>query len=471
MLNPFFLQGSKGEQGLIQDLINEQLRMYGVEVHYLPRKYITEKKVIREVIESKFDDAYPLEAYIENYEGYGDNTTILSKFGIQALNELTITISKERFEEYIVPLIKDKSNIKLGTRPKEGDLVYFPLGDRLFEVKFVEHEQPFYQLQKTYVYTLKCELFRYEDEVIDTGVDEIDDVLVGGGTTADGIGGGVAATQILTMVGVGTTATATTTLINGGIRFITVTNRGGGYSSIPTVAISSAPSGGITGIATAVMIDGIVVCNDNVNPKNKSVQSVLLINPGSGYTVAPGVRFIGGGGSGAAATASTGTGIIGPITVTNTGSGYTTAPTITFTGIASVSAAATAVVSTAGTITAIRITNAGLGYTQAPTITISAPSFVGVGTYQYNEVITGNVSGVTARVRSWNAVTNRLEISNSSGTFIKGESIVGSASSASYVLSLIGDNFIENAYADNLDIEIEADNIVDFTESNPFGMP
>ena len=471
MLNPFFLQGSKGEQGLIQDLINEQLRMYGVDVHYLPRKYLTEKKVLREVIESSFDNAYPLEAYIENYEGYGDNTTILSKFGIQALNELTITISKERFESYIVPLIKDKPNIKLGTRPKEGDLIYFPLGDRLFEVKFVEHEQPFYQLQKTYVYTLKCELFRYEDEVIDTGVDEIDDTNVGGGVTTGGIGGGVAVTQILTMIGVGTTATATTTLLNGGIRYITVTNRGGGYSSIPTVAISSSPSGGTTGIATASMIDGIVVCNDNVNPQNKSVQSVLLINPGSGYTVAPGVRFIGGGGSGAAATAVIGNGIIGPITVTNAGSGYTTAPTITFVGIATVSAAATAVVSAAGSITAIRITNSGLGYTEAPTITISSPSFAGIGTYQYNELITGSISGVTARVRSWNSITSTLEISNVTGTFVRGENIVGSASSASYVLSTINEEDIKDAYADNLDIETEADKILDFSESNPFGMP
>jgi hypothetical protein len=219
------------------------------------------------------------------------------------------------------------------------------------------------------------------------------------------------------------------------------------------------------------MIDGIVVCNDNVNPKNKSVQSVLLINPGSGYTVAPGVRFIGGGGSGAAATASIGTGIIGPITVTNAGSGYTTAPTITFTGIASVSAAATAVVSTAGSITAIRITNSGLGYTTAPTITISAPSFVGVGTYQYNEIITGSTSGVTARVRSWNSITNTLEVSNVTGTFVRGENVVGSASSATYVLSTINEEDIKDAYADNLDIEIEADKILDFTESNPFGMP
>ena len=143
MLNPFFLQGSSGEQSLVQDLINEQLRMYGVEVHYLPRQYITQNTILREVIESKFDNAYPIEAYVNNYDGYGDNTQLLSKFGIQATNELTVTISKERFELYVSPLIKNIPNIKLSTRPKEGDLIWFPLGDRLFEIKFVEHEKPF----------------------------------------------------------------------------------------------------------------------------------------------------------------------------------------------------------------------------------------------------------------------------------------------------------------------------------------
>ena len=131
-LNPYFIQGTSGEQSLVQDLINEQLRMYGVEVHYLPRKYITENTIIKEVIESKFDEALPIEAYIENNEGYGDQTTILSKFGIQALNEITLTISKERFETYISPLLEGDSNVKVSTRPSEGDLIYFPFGDRLF---------------------------------------------------------------------------------------------------------------------------------------------------------------------------------------------------------------------------------------------------------------------------------------------------------------------------------------------------
>jgi hypothetical protein len=468
MLNPFFLQGSKSEQGLIQDLINEQLRMYGVEVHYLPRKYITEKTVMREVIESAFDRAYPIEAYVENFDGYGDNTTILSKFGIQALNELTIVISKERFEEYITPLIKDQANIKLSTRPKEGDLIYFPLGDRLFEIKFVEHEQPFYQLQTNYVYTLKCELFRYEDEIIDTGVDFIDDALSGSDEQGNVQVGTV---QKLNMIGAGVTATAITSFVSGGIRLFTVTNRGGGYTSAPRVAISSAPSGGVTGIGSATLIGGIVVCAENVNPAAKSVQSVEVINPGAGYTIAPQVLFFGDG-VGAAATSTIGDGVVGIITITNGGGGYVGIPTITFTGIATVSAAATAIVSAAGTITQIRITNAGLGYTASPIITIAdPPQIVGVGTFAFNEIVTGSTSGTTARVRSWNVITNVLEVATVSGSFTPGESIVGTASSASRKLRSIDTFAVEDGYSDNEDIETEADSIIDFSNTNPFGMP
>jgi hypothetical protein len=470
MLNPFFLQGSKSEQGLIQDLINEQLRMYGVEVHYLPRKYITEKTVMREVIESSFDRSYPIEAYVENFDGYGDNTTILSKFGIQALNELTIVISRERFEEYITPLIKDQANIKLSTRPKEGDLIYFPLGDRLFEIKFVEHEQPFYQLQTNYVYTLKCELFRYEDEVIDTGVDFIDDIL--SGSSGSGISTiSLGAVQKLNMIGAGVTATAITAIVNGGIRFFTVTNRGGGYTSAPRVAISSAPSGGVTGIGSATLISGIVVCAENVNPAAKSVQSVEVINSGVGYTIAPQVLFFGDG-VGTAATTTIGDGVVGIITITNGGGGYVDIPTITFTGIATVSAAATAIVSAAGTITQIRITNAGLGYTTSPIITIAnPPQIVGVGTFVFNEIVTGSTSGTTARVRSWNVITNVLEVATVSGSFTPGESIVGTASSASRKLRSIDTFADEDGYSDNNDIETEAEDIIDFSSTNPFGMP
>ena len=477
MLNPFFQQGSTSEQNLVQDLINEQLRMYGVEVHYLPRKYMNEKTVIREVVQSIFDDSYPLEAYLDNFDGYTDNPTILSKFGIEQTNEVTLVISRERWETYIQPLLKNESNVKLTTRPKEGDLVYFPLGDRLFEIKYVEHEKPFYQLRKNYVYTLKCELFRYEDEIIDTGVAEIDDTLIGDnadGTSEDGLSTLLGSSQTLTLVGTGATASAVVGFnTEGSIRLITLSNRGGGYSAIPTIGVSSAPSGKVTGILTATMISGINVCNLNISDNLKSVQQVVITNPGAGYTIAPTLQITGGGGSGAAGTVFIGDGAVGIVTLSDAGSGYTTAPTVTITAPVGVGTQATAeaVVSTAGTITSINITNAGAGYTTIPSITISDPSMDSVGNYTFNENVTGSVSGATGRVRSWDSVTNVLEVSSISGTFSIGENIVGSSSNASHALRIVDVEPTDDGYADNFNIETEADKILDFTEQNPFGMP
>ena len=102
-LNPFFQQGSSGEQSLVQSLINEQLKMYGVQIHYMPRKYVSEKTILEEVTQSKFDDAYPLEAYIDNFDGYDDMPSTLSKFGIQATNEVTLIISKKGLRHTYLP--------------------------------------------------------------------------------------------------------------------------------------------------------------------------------------------------------------------------------------------------------------------------------------------------------------------------------------------------------------------------------
>jgi hypothetical protein len=458
MLNPFFQQGSFGEQSLIQDLINEQLKIYGVDVYYLPRKYITEKTVIKEVIESKFDISHPIEAYIDNYEGYGGNGTLLSKFGIQDVDDLTLIISKDRFETYITPLIRNAPNIKLGTRPKEGDLIYFPLGDRLFEIKYVEHEKPFYQLQKTYVYELRCELFRYEDEDLDTGIDFIDDNVVDDGYI-----------QTLTLVGAGVTATAVASLVNGGVRSIRVTNRGNGYTSTPRVAISSASFGGINAVGVATMISGLVDC---VGIKSSRIQGVELVNPGAGYTLAPNVVFVGGGGSGAAATSIIGNGLVGIVTITNGGSGYTTPPTVTFSGPGiGTTAIGYAVVSPSGSISQIRILDAGVGYTTAPTITIQSPYSSGIGTYKFNEEILGSISGTSAKVKSWNVVSRELKVSIISGTFVPGETITGQDSGAAYELRVLNTDNIVDPYADNDNIEELADTIIDFSENNPFGTP
>ena len=470
-LNPFFQQGSSGEQSLVQSLINEQLKMYGVEIHYMPRKYLTEKSILKEVVQSKFDDAYPIEAYIDNFDGYDDMPSTLSKFGIQATNEVTLIISKERFETYISPLMKNESNVKLSTRPKEGDLIYFPLGDRLFEIKYVEHEKPFYQLRENYVYKLTCELFRYEDEVIDTGVDEIDDTLEGiEGADGEEILIGAAGTQKLTLVGTAAQATASVGIINGGIQQIFITNRGKGFTFAPRVAISSAPAGGLTGIATSKLLSGIAIEGNISDSKKSVVQFVDLVNPGFGYTTNPKVEVIGDG-AGVAATSKIENGIIGIVTITSGGSGYTTSPTITFTGLSTVSAAATAVVSAAGTISEIHIRNAGVGYTVAPTISIASPGSTGSGNYSFNETITGGTSGATARIRTWDATTNELEIYNITGTFRTGETITGSSSGASHLIRLIDLTNFDDGYGENDEFELQADAILDFSENNPFGTP
>ena len=445
--------------------------MYGVDIHYMPRKYLTEKSILKEVVQSKFDDAYPLEAYIDNFDGYGDNPTMLSKFGIQATNEVTLIISRERFETYISPLMKNEENVKLSTRPKEGDLIYFPLGDRLFEIKYVEHEKPFYQLRENYVYELRCELFRYEDEVIDTGVDEIDDTLEGvEGADGEEILIGAAGTQKLTLVGTAAQATASVGIINGGIQQIFLSNRGKGFTFAPRVAISSAPSGGLTGIATSKLLSGIAIEGNISDSKKSVVQFIDLVNPGFGYTSNPVVSVIGDG-AGVAATSKIENGVVGIVTITSGGSGYTTSPTITFTGLSTVSAAATAVVSAAGTISAIHIRNAGVGYTVSPTISIASPGSTGSGNYSFNETITGGTSGATARIRTWDATTNELEIYNITGTFRTGETITGSSSGASHLIRLIDLTNFDDGYGENDEFELQADAILDFSENNPFGTP
>ena len=185
----------------------------------------------------------------------------------------------------------------------------------------------------------------------------------------------------------------------------------------------------------------------------------------------PSVQFIGGGGAGAAATAVINTGVVGLATITNAGAGYTVNPTITISGVSTVSAAATAIVSAAGTITAIHFTNSGAGYTVAPTITIANPDLDSVGNFAFNEVVTGSISGTTARVKRWDSTTNELEIYKVGGDFTVGENIVGSTSGASHQLRVISTDPPDDGFADNVNIETEADSILDFSEQNPFGIP
>ena len=314
-LNPFFLQGSPGEQRLIQNLINEQLQIYGVEITYIPRKFVNKTSIIEEVQSSRFDDNFLLEAYVNTYEGYSGAGDIMTKFGVSLKDEVTLTISQERFTDFIAPFL-DPDDYELSSRPREGDLIFFPLGSRLFEVKFVEHEQPFYQLGKNYVYQLQCELFEYEDEIIDTSIDEIDTQIEDQGYITT-----------LNLVGSGATATASATLApaqSGFLNSLTILNDGSGYTSTPTVFIStSRDPAGVNASAVAITTERNGVF---------SIKELILTNAGAGYTQAPSdIRIIGGGGSGAIATCgltTSGRGVIS-YTITNEGSGYTVPPLIT----------------------------------------------------------------------------------------------------------------------------------------------
>ena len=471
-LNSYFLQGSPSEQRLIQDLINEQLKMYGQDVLYMPRKIVGEKTVIKEVVASKFDDSFRIEAYLMNFEGFGGNGDLLTKFGVRSNDEINLVISKERYDDFISPLLKlwPETERKLAYRPQEGDLIWFPLDESLFEIKYVEGKKPFYQLNNLYVYELRCERFEYEDEIID--VPEVDPTGIEVNESIKDLGN----VYTIQMVGTGATTAvatvgfATTNPNSKSVQYIDLINDGYGYNSAPTVAISTAPAGGLTATAVAIM-------TSRTSNQKLSIDRILITNPGFGYTEPPVITISGGGGSGGIATAVINTRVLGIVGLSSGGVGYTTTPQVTIQrifipsgpGISSNinNAQAEAILNSNGVVVAVRYSNAGAGYTFTPTISFTNPTATTFGDYDYNEVVTGSRTGTTGYVKSWDAANRVLKLSVVDGNFAKGESIVGVA--ASYKVSTIQTNEFLDLYAENIQIENAADAILDFSQKNPFG--
>jgi hypothetical protein len=482
-LNPFFLQGTASEQRLVQDLINEHLQFHGVEVTYIPRKFVNKKTIIEEVQTSKFDDNFAIEAYVNTFEGYGGAGDIMTKFGVSIRDELILTISKERFEDFVAPFMAgqddgtDNSIIPTSGRPREGDLVYFPLGQRLFEVKFVEHEDPFYQLGKNYVFQLKCELFEYEDEVIDTSIGSIDTQVQDEGHITT-----------LNLIGVGRTAVADAfiqgTVNSGYVSEIFLNNDGYGYTSTPIIGITSSPTGQVGDNAAAV---GFITTRGGVT----SVEKILLTNAGAGYVVPPTITISGGGGVGASATCgivTTGQGVI-RINITDGGVGYSTAPVITIGSPPNSGIAKTAVgIASIGRVgnnedvlgndvlKAILIQDPGRGYSSAPEVIISDPDIIKAsGNYIFNELVYGERSLIEARVKSWDADEAILRVAQigigatTGNTFFPGETIIGRESGARYPVQEYSEDNVVDKYSENDIFESEADKIIDFSERNPFG--
>jgi hypothetical protein len=264
--NVYFTHGTKNEQYLVEDLIIESLKIYGNEFMYIPRTLVSKDEILGEDRLSKFTSSFPIEMYFENVDSLDGQGAFIQKFGLMMEQSATLVVARRRWDQ----LVGRYGQTIIPTRPCEGDLIYFPLTKGLFEIKFVKHQDPFYQLGKLYVFKLQVELFQYASEKIDTGIAEID------------------AFETLK-----TFTTNTTRSPTGEITSITVTNQGSGYTSVPTVTFTS--GSGRDAAATAVRGTGATA--------NKIIR-IDITNPGTGYQTAPAISIVGGGGTNAAATAS-----------------------------------------------------------------------------------------------------------------------------------------------------------------------
>jgi len=359
---PTYYQGDPGEQNLYQDLVDEQIKLFGTDIYYLPRT-ILKDNTLDEVRYSKYQEQFQVEMLLSNVEGFGDGAEFVSKFGLRITDEVQFRVSTRRWDEVVAQY---SPTLTVSSRPNEGDLLYFPLTKDIYEIKFVEKEAPFFQFGKIQFYSITAELYELGSDNFETGVEEIDNVE----------------------------------LIFGA-----------------AIKLFMDPGG------TGDFIVGEEVVGDEFLAKATSVitgdavTSVVMTDAGSHYKQAtpPSVTFTGGGGNGATGTAT---------------------------------------VSSTGLITGVVITNGGTGYTSAPTVTIDY-----------------SPKDNRAEVKSWNTSTRELQVINRTGTFTTAETITGLTSGAMWSPESFDTlNIISSAdYSSNREIEDSADEIIDWTEGNPFG--
>jgi hypothetical protein len=256
--NVYFSHGTRNEQYLVEDLIIESLRMYGNEVMYIPRTLVSKDEILGEDRLSEFKSAFPIEMYFENVDSFGGQGAFIQKFGLMVEQSATLVVARRRWEQFVGRY----GATTVPNRPNEGDLIYFPLSKGLFEIKFVQHQDPFYQLGKLYVYKLQVELFQYASEAIDTGIAAID-----------------------AFESLKTFNTNTTRNPNGEVVKTTITNGGSGYT---TATVSLVSSSGYGAVLTPVITNGVIT-------------SITIDNPGTKYQTPP-LITINGDGAGAEAT-------------------------------------------------------------------------------------------------------------------------------------------------------------------------
>ena len=436
----YFTHGTRNEQFLLQNLVEEHLKMFGMDILYCPREIAIKDGIFNEEVVGEFNDAYLIEAYMENFDGFQGGGDLLTKFGVAQTDEITMVISQQRFSDLISQFLLLDPDYQAPERPQEGDLIFLPLTSNYFEIKFVEHEEPFYQLGKGYVYKLKAELFEYSDEKGD--VFDSDEDLVDYGYTV----------KHFYLTTNGTTATGTPVVDNGAVTNIFISDNGSKYNETPAVTIS----GDGTGATAEAFMVNITVSGGSptssavirATVKEGQIRSVDIRDGGNGYDEDRAILNVSAPDSGGVAATLVPTFTNGTLTAINIlsgGSGYKS-------------------------VRLIDITNGGSGYTSATASFTAAPAGI-TGAFTVPETVTGATTGATANLVEWNAQEGFVKLKTPTGTFLVGELIVGSESGAQIVL----DNRDEQAtadpkYSESVTFESIGDDIIDFSEGNPFGL-
>lgn len=261
--NVHFSQKVRSEQSLYEDIIIESLKMYGQDVYYIPRDIISDDRILGDDIQSRFNSAYKIEMYIENVDGFDGEGDLFTKFGVEIRDQATFIVSRKRWSQTIGRYDNEIESV----RPREGDLIYIGLSNSIFQIQHVEHEQPFYQISNLPTYKLRCELFEYSGEDLDTGINAIDNIEELYGYRYD-----------LTLDTTLTTATISLGLSDSGeINNATIVNSGAGYGTPPIITVTTNSAGG-----------GAVI-SSQIDSDLGQLSGVTIVNSGSGYADASAV--------------------------------------------------------------------------------------------------------------------------------------------------------------------------------------
>ena len=439
--NVFFTHGTRNEQFLQQNLVEEYIKMFGMDVLYIPRQLIAKDNVFNEEVVSQFDDSYIIEAYLENFDGFQGGGDLLTKFGIRQSDEITMVISQQRFSDLISQFLLLDEDIEVGERPQEGDLIYFPLSSNYFEIKFVEHEEPFYQLGKNYTYKLKAELFEYSDEGGEFFAG--DDEMIDTGYTV----------QYYYLVSPGQSASATPLLTGDAVSQAVVNTNGSKYNFTPTVTVTGDGTGA-TAHAEMIVVNvggSIPITPATFDPtvKNGKMVGLKILNGGEGYDVSR--SYIDFNDPGTAGTKPVVTptfdsnGTLTKVEITNEGDGY-------------------------DSVSQIVIDSGGSGYTTAAFDIESVPSGLS-GNFVDGETVTSGTTAGTALLADWDKSEGWLKLKSPTEDFQIGELLVGNTSGASITIhSYDAMKTTDTKYSESATFETFADDIIDFSEGNPFGI-